>query len=152
MTVRDIQGHLEEIYGIEVSPDLISTVTNGIIEEVKTWQNRPLEPVYPVVFLDAVRVKIRDNGHIYNKAVYVALGINMDGHKEVLGLWIAKNEDAKFWLQVYRTSKSRFKRYFHCMCGWTKRFSRSYRIGFSADSGSIVYCAYDPLFDKICII
>ena len=107
MTVRDIQGHLEEIYGIEVSPDLISTVTNGIIEEVKTWQNRPLEPVYPVVFLDAVRVKIRDNGHIYNKAVYVALGINMDGHKEVLGLWIAKNEGAKFWLQVVTELQNR---------------------------------------------
>ncbi|MCD6197933.1 MAG: IS256 family transposase [Deltaproteobacteria bacterium] len=100
MTVREIQGHLEEIYGVEVSPDLISTVTASVIDEVKTWQNRPLEPVYPVIFLDALRVKIRDNGHIYNKAVYVALGINMDGMKEVLGLWIAKNEGAKFWLQV----------------------------------------------------
>ena len=100
MTVREIQGHLEEIYGVEVSPDLISTVTASVIDEVKTWQNRPLESVYPVIFLDALRVKIRDNGHIYNKAVYVALGINMDGMKEVLGLWIAKNEGAKFWLQV----------------------------------------------------
>ena len=107
MTVRDIQGHLEEIYGVEVSPDLISTVTDSVIEQVKTWQTRPLEPVYPIIFLDALRVKIRDNGHIYNKAVYVALGITMEGLKDVLGLWIAKNEGAKFWLQVVTELQNR---------------------------------------------
>jgi len=107
MTVREIQGHLEEIYGIEVSPDLISTVTASVIEELRSWQNRPLESVYPIVYLDALRVKIRDNGHIYNKAVYVALGITTEGMKEVLGLWIAKNEGAKFWLQVVSELQNR---------------------------------------------
>jgi len=100
MTVREIQGHLEELYGVEVSPDLISTVTGSVMEEVRAWQNRPLDAVYPLVFLDALRVKIRDNGHVVNKAVYLALGVNLDGQKEALGLWVAKEEGAKFWLKV----------------------------------------------------
>ncbi len=100
MTTREIQAHLEEIYGVEVSPTLISKVTDEVIEEVRAWQNRPLETIYPVVFLDAVFVKIRDGGQVANRAVYVALGINGDGEKEVLGLWVADQEGAKFWLQV----------------------------------------------------
>jgi len=107
MTVREIQGHLEELYGVEVSPDLISSVTDSVLEEVRAWQNRPLDAVYPIVFLDALRVKIRDNGHILNKAVYMALGVNMEGNKEVLGLWIAKEEGAKFWLKVVTELKNR---------------------------------------------
>ena len=107
MTVREIQGHLEELYGVEVSPDLISSVTDSVLEEVKAWQNRPLDAVYPIVFMDALRVKIRDNGHITNKAVYMALGVNLDGNKEVLGLWIAKEEGAKFWLKVVTELKNR---------------------------------------------
>lgn len=107
MTVREIQGHLEELYGVEVSPDLISSVTDSVLEEVRTWQNRPLDAVYPIVFLDALRVKVRDNGHILNKAVYMALGVNMDGNKEVLGLWIAREEGAKFWLKVVTELKNR---------------------------------------------
>jgi putative transposase len=90
MTVREIQGHLEEIYSVEVSPELISSVTNEVIKEVQAWQNRPLDPVYPIVFLDALRVKIRSQGSIINKAVYMAIGVNMEGLKEVLGLWIAE--------------------------------------------------------------
>ena len=100
MTTREIQAHLEEIYGVEVSPTLISKVTDEVIEEVRAWQNRPLESVYPVVFLDAIFVKIRDGGQVANRAVYVALGVNGDGEKEVLGLWVADQEGAKFWLQV----------------------------------------------------
>ena len=100
MTTREIQGHLEEIYGVEVSPTLISTVTDAIADEVKLWQNRPLDALYPIVYMDAVRVKVRDNGHVSNKAVYLALGVTMDGIKEVLGMWVAENEGAKFWLQV----------------------------------------------------
>lgn len=100
MTTREIQAHLEEIYGVEVSPTLISKVTDEVIEEVRAWQNRPLETIYPVVFLDAVFVKIRDGGQVANRAVYVALGVNGDGEKEVLGLWVADQEGAKFWLQV----------------------------------------------------
>jgi len=107
MTVREIQGHLEEIYAVEVSPDLISSVTDSVLEEVQFWQNRPLDAVYPIVFLDALRVKIRDNGHVVNKAVYMALGVNLDGNKEVLGLWVAKEEGAKFWLKVMTELKNR---------------------------------------------
>lgn len=100
LTTREIQGHLEEIYGVDVSPTLISTVTDAVADEVKIWQNRPLDPVYPIVYLDAVRVKVRDCGHIINKAVYLAIGVTMEGVKEVLGMWVAENEGAKFWLQV----------------------------------------------------
>jgi putative transposase len=100
MTVREIQGHLQELYGVEVSPDLISRVTDAVLEEVREWQHRPLDAVYPVVFFDALRVKIRDEGLVRNKAVYVALAITCEGDKEVLGLWIEQTEGAKFWLKV----------------------------------------------------
>jgi putative transposase len=107
MTVREIQGHLLELYGTDVSPDLISRVTDAVLDEVRTWQNRPLDPVYPVVFFDALRVKIRDEGLVKNKAVYVALALNPDGEKEVLGLWIEQTEGAKFWLKVINELKAR---------------------------------------------
>jgi putative transposase len=107
MTVREIQGHLTEIYGIDVSPDLISRVTDAILDEVREWQNRPLDIVYPVIFFDALRVKIRDDGLVKNKAVYVALALNGNGEKEVLGLWVEQNEGAKFWLKVVNELKAR---------------------------------------------
>ena len=107
MTVREIQGHLEELYGIAVSPDLISRVTDAVIEEVREWQNRPLDCVYPVVIFDALRVKIRDEGIVRNKAVYLALGISTGGEKDVLGIWIEQTEGAKFWLKVMNELKNR---------------------------------------------
>ncbi len=107
LTVREIQGHLQELYGVEVSPDLISRVTDAVLEEVRDWQARPLDPVYPVVFFDALRVKIRDEGLVKNKAVYVALALDAEGHKHVLGLWIEQSEGAKFWLKVMNDLKSR---------------------------------------------
>ncbi len=107
MTTRDIQGHLEEIYGIEVSPELISTVTDGILSEVKEWQSRPLNELYPIVFFDAIRMKIRDEGRVMNKAAYLAIGVGMDGLKDVLGIWIEKNEGAKFWLSVFTELRNR---------------------------------------------
>jgi putative transposase len=107
LTVREIQGHLKELYGTEVSPDLISRVTDAVLEEVKEWQARPLDPCYPVAFFDALRVKIRDEGLIKNKAVYVALALDTDGHKHVLGLWIEQSEGAKFWLKVMNDLKAR---------------------------------------------
>jgi putative transposase len=107
MTVREIQRFLEEQYQLEVSADLISTVTDSVLEDVLEWQNRPLEPLYPVVFFDALRVKIRDEGSVKNKAVYLALGIQCDGTKEVLGLWIQQTEGAKFWLGVMNELKTR---------------------------------------------
>ena len=107
LTVREIQGHLREIYGTEVSPDLISRVTDAVLEEVKEWQSRPLDPCYPIVFFDALRVKIRDEGLVRNKAVYVALALDAEGHKHVLGLWIEQTEGAKFWLKVMNDLKTR---------------------------------------------
>jgi putative transposase len=107
MTTREIQGHLEEIYGVDVSPALISIVTDAVAEEVKVWQNRPLDAVYPIVYMDAIRVKARGNGHVVNKAVYLAIGVNLDGAKEVLGMWVSENEGAKFWLQVVTELKNR---------------------------------------------
>ncbi|MBN8945081.1 MAG: IS256 family transposase, partial [Rhizobiales bacterium] len=107
MTVREIQGHLLELYGLEVSPDLISTVTDTVLETVAEWQNRPLESTYPLVFFDALRVKIRDEGLVRNKAVYLALGVMADGTKDILGLWIEQNEGAKFWLKVMNELKNR---------------------------------------------
>jgi putative transposase len=107
MTTREIQSHLEEIYQVEVSPALISSVTDAVIEEVKVWQNRPLDALYPILYLDALQVKIRDGAHIRNKAIYLAIGINLAGTKEVLGLWVAQTEGAKFWLQIVTELKNR---------------------------------------------
>lgn len=107
MTTREIQAHLEEIYGIDVSPTLISNVTEAVQDEVKSWQNRPLEPIYPIMYLDALYVRMRDNGHVQNRAVYVAIGINLEGCKEVLGLWTSASEGAKFWLQVLTEMRNR---------------------------------------------
>jgi len=107
LTVREVQGHLADLYGIDVSPDLISAVTDAILGEIAEWQDRPLEPVYPLVFFDALRVKIRDEGTVRNKAVYIALGVRADGRKEILGLWIEQTEGAKFWLRVMAELKNR---------------------------------------------
>ena len=107
MTVREIQGHLQEMYGAEVSPSLISSVTDAVMDEAKAWQGRPLEALYPIVYLDCIHVKTRDSGAVRAKAVYLALGINMAGEKEILGLWIAQTEGAKFWLQVVTELKNR---------------------------------------------
>ena len=107
LTVREIQGHLAEIYGTEVSPDLISKITDTVIEDAKAWQNRPLERVYPIVYLDALVVKIRDGHTVRNQACYVALGVNLDGERDVLGLWFQQTEGAKFWLHVLTDLKTR---------------------------------------------
>jgi len=107
MSTREIQGHLQEIYGVEVSPALISSVTEAVMEEVKGWQSRPLEALYPILYMDALMVKIRDGGHVQNKAIHVAMGVNLEGNKEVLGLWVAENEGAKFWLQVLTEIQNR---------------------------------------------
>jgi len=107
MSAREIQQHIEEIYHVEVSPALISSVTDAVLDEVKTWQNRQLDSVYPIVYMDAIQFKVRDNGHVKSKAIYLAIGVRMDGLKEVLGLWIAQTEGAKFWLQVVTELKNR---------------------------------------------
>jgi putative transposase len=107
LSTREIQQHLEEIYGVEVTAGLISSVTDEVLDEVKTWQNRQLDEVYPIMYLDAIQFKVRDNGHVRNKAIYLAIGVTIEGYKEVLGLWIAQTEGAKFWLQVVTELKNR---------------------------------------------
>lgn len=116
MTTREIQGHLEEMYQVEVSPSLISEVTDGVIEQVRAWQNRPLEPFYGVVFLDALYVKMRHEGRVENRAVYVAIGINLEGRKDVLGLWTSATEGAKFWLNVLTELRNRGVRDIYLVC------------------------------------
>jgi len=107
MTVREIQGFLAEMYSTEVTPEFISSVTDAVLAEITTWQGRPLEPMYPVVFFDALRVKIREDNVVRNKAVYLALGVRPDGTREILGLWIENTEGAKFWLKVFNDLKTR---------------------------------------------
>ncbi len=107
MTTREIQGHLEEIYSSKVSAELISKVTDGVLEDIISWQNRPLDSIYPIIYLDCIYVKGRDNHTIINKAVYIAIGVNMEGKKELLGIWVGKNEGSKFWMQVVTELKNR---------------------------------------------
>ena len=107
MSTREIQGHLAEIYQVEISPSLISEVTDAVVEDVKTWQTRPLENLYPVIFLDALMVKMRHEGRVENRAVYVVVGIDLQGQKDVLGLWTSASEGARFWLQVLTDLKNR---------------------------------------------
>ena len=140
MTTREIQAHLQEIYGVEVSPTLVSNVTEAVQDEVRAWQNRPLEPIYPIVYMDALYVRMRDNGHVQNRAVYVAIGVNLDGHKEVLGLWTSANEGAKFWLQVHdRNEEPRRAGRLYRLRRRVERLSGSYRSGVSERPGAVVH-------------
>jgi putative transposase len=107
MTTREIQSGLQELYGVEVSPSLISAVTDSVLDDVKAWQSRPLDAVYPIVYLDAIHLKLRSSGHVQNQAVYLALGISLEGHKELLGLWVGETEGSKFWLSVLTELKNR---------------------------------------------
>ncbi len=107
MTTREIQGHLEEIYGVDISPSLISNVTDAVLDEVRAWQSRPLDAVYPILYLDALQVKVKSQGSVRNKAIYLAFGVGMNGLKEVLGIWASDNEGSKFWMQVITELKAR---------------------------------------------
>ena len=116
MSVRDIQGHLEEMYQVEVSPSLISDVTDGVMEQARAWQSRPLESFYAIIFLDALYVKMRHEGRVENRAVYVAIGINLEGKKDVLGLWTGAAEGAKFWLSVLTELRNRGVKDIYLVC------------------------------------
>lgn len=132
MTTRDIQDHLQEIYNVEVSADLISTVTDAVMDDVKDWQSRPLDAVYPVLYLDATILKVRHEGRVINKSVYLAIGINMEGMKDVLGIWLEQNEGAKFWLKVLTELKNRGVRdiFIACVDG-LKGFPEAIEAAFS---------------------
>jgi putative transposase len=116
MSTREIQGHLQEIYNVDVSPTLISDVTDAVLEEVQAWQSRPLDAVYPIVYMDALFVKIRESGHVQNRAIHVVIGVTLEGQKEVLGLWTNQTEGAKFWLQVLTDLQNRGVRDIYIAC------------------------------------
>ena len=126
MTARDIQGHLQEMYGVDVSAALISEVTDSVQEEVKAWQDRPLEALYPIVYLDALMVKMRQDGKVENRAVYTAIGINVEGQKSVLGLWASSQEGAKYWMTVLTESEeSGHEGRLYDLHRWVERLSGS---------------------------
>ena len=153
MTVREIRGHLEEIYGLDVSPDLISTVTDAVLEEVGEWQNRALDACYAIVFFDAIRVKIRDEGFVRNKAVYIALAVLPDGTREILGLWIEQTEGAKFWLRVMNELKKPGSPGYP---GRRRRrpqgLSRSNQCDLSRDRGADLHRPPAPPFHEFCVM
>ena len=153
MSTREITGHLEEIYGVEVSPALISSVTESVMEEVKVWQGRPLDPIYPIVYLDALYVKVRDAGHIRNRAIYVAIGVNRKGNKEVLGLWVGEAEGAKFWLQVLTDLKNRGVAdiFIACVDGLTG-FPKAIETVFPQAQGAVVHRSPGAGVAELCIV
>jgi transposase-like protein len=127
MTTRAIQAQLQELYGVEVSPTLISNVTEAVMDEVRQWQARPLEPVYPIVYVDCLVVKVRENQRVLNKCVYLVLGVDPTSQKDLLGMWIAQTEGARVLaLGADRTAEPRAQRHLHCLCGWTDRLTRSH--------------------------
>ncbi len=153
MTCREIKAHLQEIYGVEVSPDLISTVTDSVIDEVRSWQSRPLDAVYPILYLDALQVKVKDQGRVSNKAIYLAIGVNLQGTKEVLGLWASENEGAKFWLSIITELKEPgCQRYFHRLRGRTQRLPGSDRVQLPEDAGATLSGSPDALFLSLCLV
>ena len=107
MSTRDIQSHLEEMYNVEVSHELIANATDGIMDEVRSWQHRPLDEVYPILYLDAMVIKVKDGKHVINKSLHIAMGVDIAGNKDILGLWLGQNEGAKFWLSVLNELKNR---------------------------------------------
>ena len=145
MTTREIQGHLEEIYGVDVSPPLISNVTDAVLDEVRAWQSRPLDAVYPILYLDALQVKVKSGGTVRNKAIYLAFGVNLQGLKEVLGIWASDNEGSKFWMQVITELKTRgVQDKINRLCRRTQRFPRSHRSDLPEHADSALHRASCP--------
>ena len=153
MSTREIQGHLEEIYKVEVSPTLISNVTEAVMEEVKSWQSRPLDAVYPIVYLDALVVKIGETGHVRNKAMYVVIGVNMQGNKEVLGLWAGQAEGSEVLAAgADRIEESGRGRHVHRLRGWAEGVSRIDCDSVSGSAGAVVHCAPGASIAELCFV
>lgn len=153
MSTREITGHLHDLYGIDVSPDLISTVTDAVLDEVATWQQRPLDPTYPLVFFDAIRVKIRDEGMVRNKAIHIALGVRADGAKEVLGLWLEQNEGAKFWLRVMNElAEPRCRGYPARRGRWVERLPRGDHRGVPRYDRANMHRPSAAQLDGLCLV
>ena len=153
MTVREIRGHLEELYGIEVSPELVSAITDAVLDEVAEWQNRPLDICYPLVFFDAIRVKVRDEGFVRNKAIYIALGVLPDGTKEILGIWIEQTEGAKFWLRVVNELKTRGAQdILIAVVDGLKGFPEAIKCRLPTDNRANLHRPSDPPFHGFCLL
>ena len=153
LTNREIQGHLQEIYGVEVSPELISRVTDAVQEEVKAWQGRPIDEVYPIVYLDAVFVKTRENGTVSNRAIYLVLGINLEGEKELLGLWVCRTEGAKFWLSVLTELQNRgLKDIFIACVDGLEGFPEAITNGIPQNPSTAVHCPPGAKRPSLCLV
>ncbi len=145
MTTRDIADTLQDIYGAEVSATLVAKVTDAVWETVQAWQSRPLEAVYPILYLDGLVIKVHHENRVINKTLYVALGVNLSGHKEVLGLWLAETEGAKFWLSVLTALQNRWAEgCLYRLCGWLDRLPRRHPGGLSTGESPTVLGASGP--------
>ena len=145
MSTREIEAHLLEMYGAEVSPTLISSIVDAVNDEIKLWQSRPLDPCYAIVYLECLMLKVRDDGSVSARAVYLAVGVNLDGMKEVLGIWTAQTEGAKFWLAVITELMARGQPRHRGVADirrWPERLSRSNRSGISAYRGAAMPGSY----------
>ena len=140
LSTRDIEAHLEEIYGVRVGRDLISKVTDGVLEDVRAWAQRPLEDVYPVIFLDALVLKIREAGSVQRRACYLALGITVDGDRDVLGMWFQESEGAKFWMQVLSELAARRQRHPDLLRRWAEGLSGGDRGDLPPGHGPNMHC------------
>ncbi len=153
MTTREIVTTVKEMYGADVSATLISKVTDAVIEQVIEWPSRPLDAVYPIIYLDCIVVKIRQDKKVINKAIYLALGVNIEGHKELLGLWLSENEGAKFWLNVLTELQNRgVKDILYSLHRWPEGLSRRNQYSASRDSGPALYYAYGTELDEVCAL
>ena len=150
MTTNDIESHMRELYDIEISDSTISRITDKILPIVKEWQERPLEEIYAVVFMDAIHYHVRNEGRIVKRAVYIAIGIDMEGYKDVLGMYVGQNESAKFWLSILNGLKNRGgRRYPDCMRGWTDRISSGNRGGISPDGNPTMHHSSDSQHNEV---
>ena len=153
MTTNDIESHMRELYDIEISDSTISRITDKILPIVKEWQERPLEEIYAVVFMDAIHYHVRNEGRIVKRAVYIAIGIDMEGHKDVLGMYVGQNESAKVLaFDPKRSEEPRRGRYPDRMCRRSDRFSSGNRSRFSGYRDPAVYHPSDPEYNKVCLL
>jgi transposase-like protein len=153
MTTRDIQAQVQDLYGVEISPTFISNITEAVMDEVRQWQTRPLDAVYPIVYVDCRVVKVRENQRVLNKALYLALGVDMEGQKELLGMWMSQSEGAKFWLALFTELQNRGVKdiFIACMDGLSG-LPEAVETRLTADARPTVYGAYGAQLAQICLL
>ena len=153
MTTRDIQESIKDLYhGVNISHEVISNVTDVVTDEVKAWQNRPLDAVYPILYMDGIVIKVHQDGRVIKKTIYLVLGITTEGHKELLGIWISEQEGAKFWLRVLTDLQSRgVKEIFIACVDGLKGFPEAIENAFPKAKSTALYCPYGSQFIEVCI-